>query len=285
LERTDDSPTVISLDDGRQLAYTEYGSSEGVPVVFLHGTPGSRRLAALFDSAAREHDVRLLALDRPGYGRSSPRPTRTIGDASQFVGAVLDHADVETASLIAFSGGAPYALATAAATQDTVDRVDVVSGATPPTISEERPAIQGLLTTLATTTPALLGGLFRGQAWLARRRDPSVVVSQYTADENTESVPDDVAETVKDDFLEAFSRHRRGAVTEFRNPATEWNVDFDDIDVAVHLWHGENDTNVPIGDVRRLEAQIPTAELQVLEDADHLRTLLRSVPTLLAARR
>ncbi|EMA31547.1 alpha/beta fold hydrolase [Natronobacterium lacisalsi] len=272
---------TVSLDDGRQLAYAEYGCPKGVPVVFLHGTPGSRRLGVAFETIAEDLGVRLLSPDRPGYGRSSPWPDRSIDDAGEFVGALLDDADVGTAGIVGFSGGCPYALAAAASLPERIDRVDVVAGATPPDVSEATPAMQRFLAGLATTAPVVLRGLFRGQALLADHLAPSFVVDQYTAADTGEPVPDDVAEIVKADFLEAFARHRRGAVTEFRNTATDWGIDFADIDSRVHLWHGENDTNVPIEDARRLETRISTAELHVLEDADHLRTLLRGVPRLL----
>lgn len=282
-ERDGGQTITVSLDDERQLAYAEYGCSDGVPVVFLHGTPGSRRLGMLFETVARECGIRLLAPDRPGYGRSSPRPSRSVQDAGQFVGTVLDAAGARTAGLVAFSGGSPYALAAATRT-DRFDWIDIVAGATPPDVGEETPAVQRLLARMATKTPCLLRGLFRGQAWLADRLDPSFVVAQYTTDDG-EPVSRDAAEIVKADFVEAFARHRHGAVTEFRNAATEWDIDFDEIDTEVCLWHGENDTNVPIDGVRRLESEIPTARLRVLDDADHLRTLLRSVPQILEERR
>lgn len=280
-ERSDHRPATVSVDGDRRLAYTEYGCSEGAPVVFLHGTPGSRRLGTLFEAAARECGVRLLAFDRPGYGRSSPWPNRSVRDAGRFVGAVLDDAGVRTAGLVAFSGGSPYALAAAATRHRRIQRVDVVAGATPPGVSEETPAVQRLLAGLATRAPLALRGLFRGQAWLADRLDPSFVVAQYTAGDGAEPVPDDVAEIVKADFVEAFAAHRRGAVAELRETATDWGIDLAAVDAEVRLWHGENDTNVPIGDVRRFETQLPTAELRVLDGADHLRTLLRSVPRVL----
>jgi pimeloyl-ACP methyl ester carboxylesterase len=283
--RDEERTTTVRLDGERRIAYAEYGRPDGVPVVFLHGTPGSRLLGRLFDAAARERGVRVLALDRPGYGRSTPWPTRSVRDAGAFVGAVLDDADVETAGLVAFSGGAPHAFATAAARPDRVDRVDVVSGATPPDVAEETPAVQRALARLATTTPAVLRGLFRGQAWFADRLDPSFVVAQYTSGGDAEPVPEAAAEVVKADFVEAFARHRSGAVTEFRNAAREWGVRLDEIDADVCFRHGENDANVPIDGVRRLAATIPTARLEVLDDADHLRTLLRSVPDVLEAHR
>ncbi|MFB6146284.1 MAG: alpha/beta fold hydrolase [Halobacteriaceae archaeon] len=276
---------TTSLDGGRDLAYAAYGRDGGTPVVFLHGTPGSRLLGGLFDETARERGIRLLAPDRPGYGRSSPWRDRSIRDAGAVVGAVLDDAGVETAGLVGFSGGGPHALASAATLADRIDRVDVVSGATPPDLADETPRTQRLLAGLATRAPRVLRGLFRGQAWLTDRLDPSVVVGQYTAPGGAESTPEAVAEVVRRDFVEAFARHRSGAVTEFRNAATDWGVALDEIEAAVCLWHGSDDTNVPVDDARRLASRVPTARLRVLDGTDHLGALCRSVPDALSEHR
>nr|WP_256290319.1 alpha/beta hydrolase [Halobellus inordinatus] len=284
-EATNGRTRTVSIAADKQVAYSEYGDPDGRPVVFLHGTPGSRLLGRLFDADAQEHGVRLLAPDRPGYGRSTPWPDQSITDAETYVSAILDDADVGSASIVAFSGGSPYALATAAARPDRVSRVDLVAGATPPHLSETVPLTQRLLGGLASTTPTLLGVLFRGHAWLAHRRDPAFVVDQYTAGEATGSIPQEVATVVQADFLEAFAHSRCGAVTDFQNVSTEWGIRFEDIDVPVHLWHGDRDTNVPITDARRLETTLSTAHIHVLEGEDHLGTLLRAVPEALAAHR
>lgn len=276
------SRVTVSLPSDRTLAYTEYGSPDGTPVLVFHGTPGSRRLAKLFDDAARSHGIRLLAFDRPGYGLSSPWPERTVRDTARIVTPVLDDAGIDTAGVVAFSGGAPYAFVRAATQPARIDRLDVVAGATPPRLTDEQPAVQRLLGGLATTTPRLLRAAFRVQLWLARRRDPSFVVGQYTTGDAADAVPEHAAKIVREDFLEAFANHRRGAVTELRYAAGDWNVAFDDIDVGVRLWHGTDDTNAPLAAVRRLESELPNAELRVRSGADHLQTLLRSVPDVLA---
>lgn len=288
LEPTEESPdeyrtVTVGEDDGRRLAYAEYGATDGVPVVFLHGIPGSRRLGQLLDTVATERGVRVLAPDRPGYGQSPSWSDQPIRDAGTVVTAVLDDNDVRTAGLVAFSGGAPHALATAAEHPDRVARVDILAGATPPSLSEQTPAMQRLLNGLATTTPGVLGALFRGQAWLADRRDPSFVVAQYTTGDPS-AVPDETAAVAKTDFVEAVGHSRSGAVSELRATATEWDIDYAEIEPPVAFWHGEDDTNVPLEDARRLAAQFPSAEMTVLDGADHLRTLLRSVPQVLDER-
>ncbi|WP_424018244.1 alpha/beta fold hydrolase [Halorientalis pallida] len=270
----DDAPPMVSLDGERRLAYAEYGAPDGTPVVFCHGTPGSRRLGELFDTAARERGIRILAPDRPGFGASSPWPGRSITDTARVVTAVLDDAGVERAGLIAFSGGCPYALATAATEPGRIERVDVIAGATPPDVGGTDPAVQRLLGGLATRTPTLLGGLLRGQAWLVRRRDPSVVVGQYTDD--AAAIPDAAAEVVRADFVEALTTHRSGTITEFQHAAAAWEFDVEAVDTPVRFWHGDADANVPIAGVRQLAEQIPDAHLETVSDADHLRTLLRT---------
>ena len=94
-------------------------------------------------------------------------------------------------------------------------------------------------------------------------------------------MPDATAELVKRDFIEAFARFRCGAVTEFRNTAAGWNIDYREIDAEVRLWHGTDDTNVPIAGVQRLKQRIPDADLLSMDDADHLQTLLQSLPDVL----
>ncbi len=273
---------VVTVDSDREITYAEYGRPEGDPVVFLHGTPGSRRLGELLAHTAREYGVRLLAPDRPGFGRSSPWPDRSVRDAAKFITPVLDDADVQTAGLVAFSGGSPYALAMAATQAARIDQVDIIAGATPPTVSEEIPIIQRVLAGLA-TTPTLLKGVFRAQAWLVARMEPSFVLGQYTENEN--AVPEDTAAIVKANFVEAFANYRSGAVTEFRNTNRHWGIDFTEIEPAVRLWHGGKDTNVPISGVRGLEDVIPSAKLHVLLEADHLQTLIRTIPEVLEGHR
>jgi len=259
----------------RRVSYAEYGDPDGVPVLFLHGTPGSHVLGGLLTAAAERAEVRLLAPERPGYGRSTPWPTRTLVDTGAFVTPVLDDAGVETAGVVGFSGGGPHALALAATHPDRVDAVDVVSGAPPPSLEYRPPAPQRLPTVLAGASPRFLRGLLGVQAWVADRLPPRAVVSQYTATTDPSDLPPGVAERVHRDFVTALADNRRGAVTEFALLAREWDLPLDAVDVPVHLRHGDRDVNAPVAGARRLRNRLPTADLTVVEGADHLSTLLR----------
>ncbi|OIB56434.1 alpha/beta fold hydrolase [Natrialba sp. SSL1] len=265
---------TVSVDDGRTLSYAEYGSVDGRPVLFLHGTPGSRCFGRLFDTAARNRGVRLLAPDRPGYGNSSPWPERTLVDTGAVLEVVLEDAGISRADIVGFSGGGPHALALAATHSDLVGEVDIVSGTAPPSFSPSPPWTHRLLGALAMSTPTILSGLFRLQSWLVSRSAPSLVVSQYTTADEREALTAGEAELIKQDFLEAVIPPR-GVITESALFTTDWDIPLADVDRSIRLWHGAEDENVPIDAARQLVDSIPNARLEIDATGGHLTTLLR----------
>ncbi|WP_225332748.1 alpha/beta fold hydrolase [Halomicrobium urmianum] len=268
-------PLTVDTTAG-PIAYAEYGDPDGAPVLFLHGTPGSRVLGRLYDDEARRRGVRVLAPDRPGYGESAPRPGRSPADAPAFLIPVLDDAGVAAAGVIAFSGGAPYALAMAADRPDRVAGVDLVSGAAPASLHEATPAVERLLGATARTTPRLLAGALAAQAWIADRGRPGIVVSQYTTGDPGDAVTDAVADVVARDFVAAVGRQRAGAVRESRLMGADWDVSLGGVSTPVSLHHGADDANVPVASARNLRDRLPEADLTVQEGDDHLTALLRS---------
>ena len=267
----DDPRTVEYGAGGRRLTYAEYGAADGDPVVFLHGTPGSRLLGALFDDAGRAAGVRVLAPDRPGFGRSSDWSGRRPTDAPAWAEPLLADAGVERARVVAFSGGAADALALGAERPGLVESIDLVSGASAPAVAAATPRLQRFLGRLAESTPRLLGTVLRGQTQLARRTGPSSVLAQYTDDPG--AVPAESAAVVREDFLEALGRSRNGTITELGWVADGWGIAPADVTCPVRLWHGDGDANVPLCDAERLRDRLPDADLTVV-DGDHLTTLL-----------
>mgnify|MGYP000430480185 FL=1 len=270
----DDTAEARTVDTDRgSVVYVEYGDPEGIPVLFFHGTPGSRLLGELYDDVARERGVRVLALDRPGYGDSDPWDDRTLATTGVFAAAVLADAGVDSAGVVGFSGGGPHALAFGASHPGCVRRVDLVAGATPPDCGPEEPRPQRILGALATKAPWLLSGLLGVQVWLARRR-PAVVVGQYTSGD-TDDLPEAVTTLVGRDFVAGLESSRDGLLTETRLFTREWDFPLERVTAPVGLWHGTRDGNVPIEGARELQSRLRDAELTTVE-TDHLRTLLTS---------
>lgn len=62
---------VLSLPDRRQAQFWRGGSESGPVVLFFHGTPDTRWAARFGEAAAVAVGVRLLCVNRPGYGLST----------------------------------------------------------------------------------------------------------------------------------------------------------------------------------------------------------------------
>ena len=122
---------VLLLSDGRQLGYAEYGDRQGAPVLFFHGTPGSRRVARYAGQAAGRRGIRLIAPDRPGFGLSDFQAGRTLGAWPTDVVELADALGIERFAVAGVSGGGPYVAACAWRLAGRLTQAGIVSGIGP----------------------------------------------------------------------------------------------------------------------------------------------------------
>lgn len=106
------SKTCI-LPDGRNLGYAEYGSPTGHAILYQHGLPGSRLEASSYHDLAISLGARIIAIDRPGIGLSSPHASRTLLSWPKDIEHLTQHLGLKSYSVMGVSGGGPYALACA----------------------------------------------------------------------------------------------------------------------------------------------------------------------------
>lgn len=100
--------------DGRTLAWLEVGDRQGPLVIHNHGGPSSRLEARLFEAAAAKNRIRLVCVDRPGIGRSSPQKIRSYAGWAEDTVAIADALGADTFGVTGWSEGGPWALAAAA---------------------------------------------------------------------------------------------------------------------------------------------------------------------------
>jgi pimeloyl-ACP methyl ester carboxylesterase len=118
----------IEVRSCRRVHVIEAG--EGPPIVFLHGSSTS----SLSVLPLLEHleGVRMIAVDRPGFGLSEPVhvPRERFRDAAiEFVDEVLDELELETSALAGGSMGGTWALWYALARPERVRRLVLLTGA------------------------------------------------------------------------------------------------------------------------------------------------------------
>src|SRR5262245_51856121 len=102
---------TITVTDGRSVGFIDYGPTNGTPVIWCHGGPGSRVEPSAFAPAAAEAGFRVVGIDRPGYGRSTPKPGRSIADWTGDGLAVAGGLDISEIVAIGVSAGRAYSAA------------------------------------------------------------------------------------------------------------------------------------------------------------------------------
>jgi pimeloyl-ACP methyl ester carboxylesterase len=105
---------AVATRDGRKLTYLEVGDREGPLVLHNHGGPSSRFEAHLLADSASKNRLRLLCIDRPGMGQSSPQKARTYAGWADDLVTIADALGYQEFGVTGWSEGGPWALAAAA---------------------------------------------------------------------------------------------------------------------------------------------------------------------------
>jgi pimeloyl-ACP methyl ester carboxylesterase len=139
--------TTLRLRDGRSLGYLDIGEVGTPPVILFHGSPGSRLDAFYLPSdELAATGVRMLAPDRPGLGRSDPRPRQSFREGVADAAGLADALGLEKFAVIGVSGGGPYAAACAEWLPERLTAAALVSGVGPSTLPGSPPAWARLAT-------------------------------------------------------------------------------------------------------------------------------------------
>lgn len=261
--------SLLRLTDGRALAYAELGDRCGAPLLLLHGTPGSRVTAALLHDSAAAAGVRLVAVDRPGYGRSDPLPGMTFLSYAADVGQLLDALRLSRVTLAAVSGGGGYALGCAHRIPDRLHSVVLVSAMIPLPARLRRglPHELRMGLRISRRAPRLSAALLART--LARRRDPAA--PGMPAADRRVLLRSEVQAVLVDETLRELGRQGvRSVVQDLRLYAVDCGLLRPGPTIPVHVLHGRDDHTVPLWVAEYACREIRTARLRVLDDAGHL---------------
>lgn len=279
----------LLLADGRELAYALYGAPGGRPVHFFHGFPSSRRLAALVHGKALAAGVCLVAADRPGFGRSTPLPGRTLADWPADVAALADHLGHDCFDVVGISCGGAYALACAAAMPARVRRVALMAGMGPMDIRairrRQHPALR-LMFALARIHPLLASpiflmdrSVFRGE----RERALAMMDSMMTLPDREALAANPGADgQFIASMAEAYRQGIGAAMQEARLIALPRPYRLEDIRVPVHVFQGAIDRHVPMSMGEYLAKTLPRGRLHAYSGEGHLSIVLNRFDECLA---
>jgi pimeloyl-ACP methyl ester carboxylesterase len=264
------------LPDGRRAQLWTGGAASGPIVLICHGTPDTRWIARAGARAALTAGVRLVCVNRPGYGTSTPAPS-TLASVADDVLAVLDQLGVDRVAVLGMSVGGAYAAALAARNPDLVAALALVatpretSTALGPPAAEMarfRPEFERWAAGVAATDPddetlaaRWLGGL------------PTADAALLGAALSTREVAASVREA-----LACHDGYLRDAALLF----SDWGFDPAEVRCPTYLWYGARDDRNPPATGRWWADRIAGSELTVTPTT-HLATLLANWPAILDA--
>jgi pimeloyl-ACP methyl ester carboxylesterase len=269
----------VPVRDGRVLGVCEFGPpSARQNVVWFHGTPGARRqVPQAARRIADQRGVRIIGIDRPGVGLSTPHLYRNLVDFVGDLEVALDHLEVDRFSTVGLSGGAPYALAAAYVLPARVASVGILGGVVPSGGEDGTP---GGLVSLGTRLKPLLpliaepaGALLTGFVRVVRPIAPAILdLYARFAPEGDRAVlrePEN-KEMFIDDIVNSGRHGMRAAAYDAILFTRWWGFSVRDLRVPVTWWQGDQDNIVPLGHAEHIVPLIPGAELRVCPGDGHL---------------
>lgn len=280
---------TVTLPDGRQLGFAQYGSPSGKPIFYFHGYPASRRECAPISDVAKEKSIRLISVDRPGIGASTYQPDRAFHDWPQDVKVLADALDLKRFAVIGASGGGPYAIACALSLPPDRLSISAVFAGAPSWefgakhISTARKTLAYLAERWPNFLIRLVNSTVSASRWVLQRKWVQGKINAWLttvmkkAKENdgesfekpTREQLDEIREQTAGPFFDHFDQGAKGFAHETQLLVRPWGFSFEDVKGRVQIYHGAKDTNAPAEMIRLMAEKMPNCDLQIFEDDNH----------------
>lgn len=272
--------TQYATVSGRKIAYESWGDPKGLPVLSLHGTPGSRLNRYPDNGPLAETGARLITYDRPGYGLSDRQRGRAVVDCVADVTAIADELGLRRFAIQGGSGGGPHCLAVAARMPERVLRAkcsvgivpwglsdfDWFAGMDPENVKEFGWALGG--------ERVLAPELEREAAEVVARvaKDPSSALEGFELPEaDRATMQNELWQRVtRESVPAAFTHGAWGWIDDDLAFTKPWGFDVGEITVPVEVRYGATDVLVPAAHGQWLAKNVPKAEVHVEPGRGHL---------------
>lgn len=276
---------TLTLADGRKIGFIDYGPSDGIPVVFCHGGPGCRILPESYTTAIAAAGFRIIGIDRPGYGLSTPNPGRSIADWVPDCLFLMDTLNIARFVAVGVSTGGAYALALASCEPERILAVVTCCALTDMSWQEGKSMMIG----------PLLSGI-----WSSANRDEALLLAIENMGTDgskmysnigfgTQLPPADLALIQNPDFIanrlstipEMFAFSVQGYTDDRIADGVGWtSFDIGSVRCPVIVLHGEADSIVPCAHARYTAEITPGATLRLIPELGHFSIFMELLPSL-----
>lgn len=288
-----DADLVLDLPGtDRRLAADLVGDDGAPAVLYLHGTPDSRLARHPDPAATRAAGVRLIAVDRPGFGSSTFDPSGTPASFAADLRVLFDHLGIDHCNVLGWSAGCVWALAVAAVLPEVVEHITIVGGLVPVEAFDD-PEVRAVAGNArlamwetandlgAATAGRMIGPLLTPhpatlETALEHRR-VSHTASDPLSDPDTDqpATIDEIASVPGAErqmalaLCDAVRQGTAGLCHDVEVQFTPLDFSLEDVTAPTRLIHGVDDTTCPSEYGRWLAERLPHATVTVMDNAGH----------------
>ena len=274
------------LRDGRQLTYACFGDPNGTPVIFSHGLSDSRLLRHHDDDLTNRLGVRIISVDQPGVGGSSPMPNlkrdRTLFNYAKDIEELANHLQLDTFAVAGHSGGAPHALAVARYLGSERVTRGILAGPAPPLdgsapgATEEFPWLVRVIVGMSRWFPWWVHWVCHLCTWWAKR-DMGQYIDAVAKSDRTDGNPEtflchpNQTQNFRDSFQAGFEQGSIGIRGMMQVAAINesWGFDIKDVIQPFDIFAGDLDSVITPPICQKLVNVLPNGTFHLWSNAGH----------------
>lgn len=270
---------TVDTPDGRKLAYVEFGDPSAPLVIHNHGGPSCRLEGQLLANGAITNGLRLVAVDRPGIGQSSPQKDRSYKGWCDDLTTIADALGYDQFGVSGWSEGGPFPIAAAFYIDPSrLRHVTSIAGGNFGTFGDNWAAqyqdkADAMGGKLAMHSKLAFHLMYEMLALDAKHFRRSYFATCYKAvNEYDQRLLDDPAMVSAwgDMSAECFAQGSIGLVDDSELLYHQWAFDVSTIERPVHMWQGTDDRLIPYELNKQIADRMPGTVWHEVEGAGHL---------------
>lgn len=262
--------------ENEQKIWVQEWGTPGLPVILLiHGFPGCADHGQLMSLSPLWDSFHLIAMDRPGYGKSVLQKELTPLKFAEQMKIFLDEKKIEKVSILSVSGGAPYAMALAYLLKDRVRRMTSIAGIAPLTLKNYRylnsQQKKAWFLRVLVPGPILEYALNRLWSQGLEKIDEFLFTETEAFSEPDRKVfaHPEIAKVLVDTTKASLQAGAGGILQDLKVYTRSWGFPLAQVLCPVTLWHGGSDDVVHYKFAEDMKERLPKAELKFVSTEGH----------------
>lgn len=254
----------VTLSDGRQLFYREYGEPVGAPVLYFHVGMASSLVIPEIARATAKQRLRLIAFERPGFGQSTPSPTHTFEGVAADAEELLHHLNIGHVALFGDGYGGGFAVAAALRLGKAVRRLALRSPLLGASLTNS-PSIGKLFLRHRWIIPAVANLMHRGMRVSLVRAMMRYYADRSKSDAERAADPE-FAAFFDAAVFDALEKTGAGLAAEMSLFSGVARADPSSLTCPIAVWHGAEHPGIPVTESIATFGGHPHAKLHILPD-------------------